>query len=770
MMLKKVETKTRGKVGERMPLVDGAEKVMGRAKYTADILDADALAGRILRSPSMHGEIVRIDTSAAEALPGVVAVITGDASEHPFGILPIAENEFALARGKVRFRGDAVAAVAAVDDDTAERALQLIKLEIKELPAYFTPDEARAPDAVDLHADKPGNLEREVHYELGDVAGGFEASHLIVEESFHNAEVTHVQMEPNATLGEYDPNRDHLTIHSCTQVPYYLHRALAKVMQMDMSQIRVIKPFIGGGFGARTDALNHELIAGLLARAAGGKVLLKLTREETYLTRGGRPETWMKLKVGFDKDGKLTGCESETVQKGGAYACYGIITILYNGAFLNSIYDLPAVKYDGYRVYTNTPACTAMRGHGAVNVRFAFESVLDMASEQLGIDPIELRRRNMLEGPTETLNGVKINTYGLGECLDYVEEASGWHDRVDKMGPNRGLGVACSHYITGAPTPVHWTGEPHATINLKLDFDGSVTILTGAADIGQGSSTMLTQTVAETLGIDAGRIRVIANDSAITPKDNGSYSSRVTFMCGNAAIEAAEEMKKLLVAAAARKLDAEAAQIDCIDEAFKVVDSQDPGIPFKDVVAEVLVDSGTITTKGNYTTPKEYRGTVKYRGSAVGPSMAHSYAAAAVEVSVDEITSKVTVDKIWVAQDCGFAINPLAVEGQIQGAVWMGLGQALSEEVMFENGLPVHGNILDYRVPTIKDTPPIEVKIVETIDPNGPFGAKEASEGAIACVAPAVASAVRRAIGLRMTETPMSPDRILAAQTKLARA
>lgn len=753
-------------VGAPTPLIDGLEKVSGRARYTADILAADTLVGRILRSPVSHGEIVSIDTSKAEALDGVVCVITGDAASVPFGILPISENEFPLARGKVRFKGDPLAAVAALDEATAEKALSLIDVKIRELPAYFTPHEARAAGATDLHAERPGNIEREVSYELGDVDGGLATADLVIEESFHCAEVTHVQMEPNATLAEYDPVGDQLTVHSCTQVPYYLHRALSKVMEMETSRIRVVKPFIGGGFGARTDALNHEMIAALLARAAGGKVLTKLTREETYLTRGGRPETWMTLKLGATRDGKLTACVLDAVQRGGAYACYGIITILYNGAFLNSIYDLPAVRYRGVRVYTNTPACTAMRGHGGVNLRFAFESMIDMLAEKLGLDAVELRRRNLLKAPVETINGVKINSYGLPQCLDWVAEQSGWNEHQGQLGEGRAVGIACSHYISGAPKPVHWTGEPHATINLKLDFDASVSVLTGAADIGQGSSTVLAQTTAEVLGIRLDRIRVIANDSAITPKDNGSYSSRVTFMCGNAAIEAATKLKQILTEAAAVKLEADPADIECVDERFRVIGSQDAGLAFKEVVEQALVESGTITTKGNFSAPAEYQGTVKFRGAAVGPSMAYSYAATAVQVQVDEITGRVAVEKIWVAHDCGFAINPLSVEGQIQGAVWMGLGQALSEEVSFVAGLPVHANILDYRVPTIKDTPPIEVKIVETIDPNGPFGAKEASEGAIAAVAPAVAAAVKRAIGLRMTETPLSPDRIVARLAK----
>ncbi len=771
-MLRKSAGKATGRVaGASVPLIDGIDKVTGRARYTADLNEAGALVGRIFRSPFSHGEITCLDVSEAEKLPGVMAVITGEDGTVPFGILPIAENEYPLTRGKVRFKGDAVAAIAAVDSATAERAMKLIKLEVKELPAYFTAAEARADGAINLHENKPGNLEREVHYELGDVQGGKNNSHLICEESFQSAEVSHVQMEPNATLAEYDPVREELTIKSCTQVPYYLHQALAKVMEMKESRIRVIKPYVGGGFGARTDALNHEMIASLLARAVGGKVHLKLTREETFLTRGGRPETTIKLKVGMTKEGKLTFCECEAVQRGGAYACYGVITILYNGAFLNSLYDLPAVKYDGYRVYTNTPACTAMRGHGGVNIRFAFEAIMDLMAEELGIDPIEIRRRNFLTVPCETINGAKINTYGLPQCLEWVEKESGWAQREQDMAAGSGLGVACSHYISGAPKPVHWTGEPHATINLKLDFDAGVTLLTGASDIGQGSSTVLAQVVAETLGIRMNRIRVIANDSAITPKDNGSYSSRVTFMCCNAAIDAANELKDVLVKAAAVKLEAKTKDIICEDEKFKVAGSQDTGLDFDDVTTLALVDRGTITVKGTFTAPPEYQGTVKFRGSAVGPSMAYSYAAVAAKVSFNKITNKVSVDKIWVALDCGFALNPQSVEGQIQGAVWMGMGQALCEEIKFKNGLPVHANMLDYKVPTFLDTPPIEVKIIETIDPNGPFGAKEASEGAMGSIAPAIAAAVRQAIGWQLTELPMSPDRItktLKNQKKLA--
>ena len=542
-----------------------------------------------------------------------------------------------------------------------------------------------------------------------------------------------------------------------------MHLTLAACMGLDTSRIRVIKPFIGGGFGARTETLNFEVICALLARAAGGTVRMKLSREETFLTHRGRPESTIRIKIGMKNDGRLTACELEMVMRGGAYGGYGIVTILYAGALLNGLYNIPAVKYDGYRVYCNTPPCGAMRGHGTVNTRFAFESLMDSMAKELRLDPIAIRRRNLLVAPTDTINGLKIMSYGLSECLDKVEQASGWRQRIGKLPPGRGLGIACSHFVSGSAKPVHWTGEPHATIILKLDFDAGITILTGAADIGQGSSTILTQAVVEILGVDYGRVRVIANDSAITPKDNGSYSSRVTFMVGNAAIEAAENLKKLLVEAAARRLKVTPEQVECLGEAYAVFGQPERSVAFNDVVAEALVNTGTLMVKGTYTCPIEFQGG-KQKGGAVGSTMGFSYAASVVEVSVDQDLGTVRIDKVWTALDCGFAINPLSVEGQVQGAVWMGMGQALSEETVYgKDGKHAAASMLEYRVPTFVESPDIEVFIVETIDPNGPFGAKEASEGPLAGMPAAIAAAVQNATGVNMTELPLTADRVLEA-------
>jgi 4-hydroxybenzoyl-CoA reductase subunit alpha len=748
------------RIGRSTPLVDGVEKVTGRAKYTADLPAPGALVGRILRSPVPHGILRRVDTTTAERLPGVVAVVTGADCAVPFGVLPIARNEYPLARDKVRYRGEPVAAVAAVDEETAAQALALIAVEIEPLPAYFESAKARARGATLLHENKPGNVEREVHNEFGDVAAGLAAADLVRKRKFTFAEVNHAHLELNATLAEYDPERDWLTLHSTTQVPYYVHLTVAQCLGMDTACVRVVKPFLGGGFGARTEALGFEIIAALLARKAGGTVRLQLSREETFLTHRGRPQADITLEIGMTRDGRITACAAECTQRGGAYAGYGIITILYAGALLHGLYHLPAVKYDGWRVYTNLPPCGAMRGHGTVDMRAAFEALLDEMAAELGLDPFAVRRTNLLTAPATTLMGQKVMSYGLGDCLDRVETASGWRERRDRMPPGRGLGLACSHFVSGTSTPKHWTGEPHAVLNLKLDFDGGITILTGASDIGQGSSTIVTQVVGEVLGCDWSRLRVVSTDSALTPKDNGSYSSRVTFMVGNAAIQAAESLKAILVAAAARRLEARPEEIECLGESFRVAHSQDLGLSFSDVVKEALIDTGTITVKGTFTCPKEYQGDKAIRGSAIGASMGFSYAAQVVECSVDPVTARVTVHKVWVAADVGRALNPLAVEGQIHGAVWMGMGQALSEETRWDEGRGLATNLVDYRVPTMAESPDIEVHIVESLDPNGPFGAKEASEGPLAGCIGALMNAVHHAAGVRAHAVPLTPERV----------
>lgn len=748
-------------IGIRKPLVDGPEKVSGKASYAGDFFPTNCLVGRIFRSPVAHAEIQDVDISKALKVPGVRAIITGNETDEPFGILPIARFEFPLARDRVRYKGEPVACVAAIDVETAQEAIDLIEFKYKELSAYFTSADAMAEGSTILHEHRPGNIEREVDFELGKVDEGMSQSDVVIEETFNCAEVCQVQSEPHAAIAEYDSEREFITVRPSTQVPYYDHLMLAKVLKMEESKIRVIKPFVGGGFGCRTESLNVTLICALVARAARGAVRLVVSREETFITHRGRPETDIEMKIGIMNDGTLMAVDYKAIQRGGAYSGYGVVTILYSGGLLFGMYDLKAVRYKGYRVLTNTPPPGAMRGHGITDVRYAFEALLDKIATHLNIDPIQIRRKNLLKGPKfETLNEMFINSYGLPECLDWVEKASKWKKRKGKLGAFRGLGVGCGHYISGASKPVNWTGEPHATVHLKLDWDGSITILTGAPEIGQGSSTMAMQCAAEVLGLDMSRFQILTSDSKLTPKDNGAYSSRITYMVGNATVDAANNLKRVLIDAAAKRLDAKPEDVECLGEYYSA-GSQDEGLTFNEVVTAALEGTGTITVKGNFDTLPQSWGTKKYRGGAISGSMAYAYAAQVVEVTIDPETASITVEKVWAAQDVGKALNPLTVEGQIEGSVWMGMGQAISEGTIYHNGLGITNSMLDYRVPTIVESPPIEVGIIETIDPNGPFGAKEAGETSLIAFIPALTNAIADALGVRPVDLPVTPDKLM---------
>jgi 4-hydroxybenzoyl-CoA reductase subunit alpha len=473
----------------------------------------------------------------------LLRIVTGADCDRTFGVLAGSHAaSIRLARDKVRYRGEPVAAVAAVDDVAAREAIRSIKMTINELPAYFTAKNALAPGAASAPKEaRQYRTRRPVRARL-DRAQGFADADLVREGTYNCAEVRQNQMEMHAAVAEYDAVRDRMTVHASTQVPYYVHLMLSQILNMDMSRIRVIKAILSAAALRRTETLNIELIAALPARKANATVRIVTTREETFITHRGRPETDIRLKIGMRKDGRVTAVECDCDQGVAAHSGYGVVTILYSGSMLYAIYDLHNVKYTGRRVLTNTPPCGAFRGHGTVDIRFAFESLLDQMAAELGLDPFAVRRANLLTAPTFTDNDLMVNSYGLPECLDWVEQESGWKTRKGKLtsgnGVRKGMGMACSHYISGASKPVNWTGEPHATVKIKLDFDGSIVVLSGAADIGQGSTTILAQTVAEILGLDLPRVRVVTGDSEVVPKDNGSYSSRVTFMVGNAALDA----------------------------------------------------------------------------------------------------------------------------------------------------------------------------------------------------------------------------------------
>jgi 4-hydroxybenzoyl-CoA reductase subunit alpha len=722
-----------------------------------------ALTGRILHSPNAHARIISIDTSEAEQLPGVKAIVTGQETPVKYGILPVGHDETIFATDKVRYVGDNVAGVAAETAEIAERALRLIRIEYEVLPAWFDPEKSMLAEGNLIHEDKPHNIEKEYHHHFGDVEKGFEAADYIREDVFVCPEVTHAALEPHSTLAQYDSEADTITVWSSTQVPYYLMLNLASTLQMPEEKVRVIKPLVGGGFGGKSEVIPLELAAAVLARKARRPVKITYSREEVFYAHRGRPGQIVELRTGITRDGRLTAVEARIIQDGGAYCSYGVVTILYSGQLLNAMYDIPNVKFDGYRVLTNKPACGAMRGHGTVNTRFAFEQQLNRIASVLGIDPVEIRRRNLLKAPCMTVNSLRVLSYGLPECIDKVAERSGWQEKHGKLPYGKGIGIAGSHYVSGAANAIIRSGAPHTTVNLSLDREGVVTIFTGASEIGQGSDTLQVQVVAAELGISLDRVRIIAADTARTPIDLGSYSSRVTFMAGNAAIAAARDAKAKILTAAAPKmattpenLAIEGSQVMCRDD-------HRLAMSFEDAVRLAIPDGAeTLEATGSYRPPQEATGG-KFKGGGVGPSPAYSYCAQTAEVTVDPETGQVSIDRLIAAHDCGKAINPICVEGQVIGSVWMGLGQAVQEEMFWRNGRLMNPGLLEYRSASTLESPPIDTIIVESNDPEGPFGAKEAGEGSLAATIPAVTHAIYDAVGVWIDTLPITPEKVLKA-------
>jgi len=790
-------------IGKPIAMVDAAGKTTGAGKYADDLRVPGMLVGKILHSPYPHARIKSIDASRAEALEGVIAVVTGEDAPTPYGILPVGHDEHALATDKVRYVGDNVACVAAVDEATADKALELIDVEYELLPAYFDPEESMKAETDLIHDNKPHNIEKDYHHVFGDPEKGFAEADNVLEGRFIANEVTHAAMEPHCTLAAFDIDphtgkQGRLTVWSSTQVPYYLQHKLSLVLEMPMSQIRVIKPLVGGGFGGKSEVIPLEIIAAVAARKAQAPVKIRYTREEVFWAHRGRPRTIVDLKTGITNDGRITAVKARVVQDGGGYCSYGVVTILYSGALLGALYDIPNIQYDGYRVLTNKPVCGAMRGHGTVNVRFAFESQLDELAAKAEIDPAEIRQRNLLKPPCITVNGLRVQSYGLPECIEKVVERSNWKQRKGKLPRGRGVGVACSHYVSGAANSIIRSDMPHSTVNIKIDRDGGVVVYTGASDIGQGSDTMVAQIAAEVLGCSLSRVKVVAADTDLTPIDIGSYSSRVTFMNGNATLRAAEDVKKQIASAAARKMNCAAEELVFRDDtirckslagggarAIQAVEASVSGrvegqilrgslqqkrkdegpkdqLTFEEAVVAAIDFHGALSGTGSYAPPPEARGG-KHKGAGVGPSPAYSYSAQVAEVSVDEDTGEVTVHKVWASHDCGRALNPVSVEGQIIGSVWMGMGQALTEEMVWKDGMLMNPGLLEYRSPSAVESPEIEPIIVESIDPEGPFGAKECSEGSLAATIPAISNAIYDAVGIRLHESPFTPERVLSA-------
>ena len=758
----------RNPIGTPFRRVDGRAKVTGVTRFADDLTLPRLCYVRLVRSTVPHAGIVSIDVSQAEKVPGFLGAMTGRELPTPFGILPVSQDEHALCPDKVRFVGDPVAAVAATSEDAAWEAARRVRVEYAPLTTIGSVEEAIATAEPRIHdyGDRP-NLHKVVSIEFGDVDAGFAAADLVLEDTVFYEGSTHLPLEQHAALAVPE-DTGRVTVHSSTQTPHYLHRSLTKVLGLEASRVRVIAAPVGGGFGGKSDPFNHEIVAAAMALKLGRPTKVTLDREEVFYCHRGRHPVLMQLRTGFSKDGAITAQHLKTALDGGAYCSYGVASTYYTGALQTVTYELPHYRFDGLRAFTNKPPCGPKRGHGTPQPRFAFEIHLDKAAHALGIDPADIRLAHLAAPDSVTANWLRIGTMGLGQCIEAVVAGSGWRERYGKLPPGRGLGLACGSYLCGAGLPIYWNHMPQSGVQLKLDRSGGVAVFCGEAEIGQGSDSVLAAVVAEVLGIDLADLRLCVADTDLTPVDLGSYSSRVTLMVGNAALEAAEKARDLLARAVAEKLEVPASQLVFAER--RVFDAAEPenGVGFQDAVILAEAMFGTLGTTGSYVPP---RSPGKYRGAGVGPSPAYSYTAAVIEVEVDEETGLWRPLHVWVAHDVGRALNPALVIGQVEGSVYMGLGEVMMEEQVFRR-LPKHlsaalvhkmPSLLEYKSPTFADMPPVTTYLVEDPDPEGPYGAKEVGQGPLLPIMPAVANAIFDAVGVRVDQTPIHPHMVLKA-------
>src|SRR4051812_34598246 len=760
-------------VGKPRRRVDGRAKVTGQLRYADDLFMPRMLSAKMLRSPHPHAVVEAVDTERARKHAGVHLVLTGNDFPVPFGIMPVSVDEYPLARERVRYVGDPVAAVIAVDEQTAVEALQLIDVRYRVLPPIANPEEGLERPEPRIHDyGEQGNIHRNQSYEFGDIEKSFRGSDLVFEDLFFYEGNTHLPMEQQASLAFIDQDGK-LQISSSTQNLHYLQRQLARVLQVPEHQVRVVATPNGGAFGGKCDPGGHEFVVAKAALVLGRPVKIGLTREEVFYVHRGRHPVLMKMKTGVTKDGKLTGMHLQTLLDGGGYGSHGPASTFYTGVLTPVTYHYPRFRFDACRVFTNKPACGPKRGHGTPQPRFGQEVQLDKIADKLGMDPVDLRLANLTKPESLTASWLKIGSNGLADCIHKVTEMSGWKAKHRKLGRGRGVGIACSTYMCGAGVAIYWNKMPHSGVQILLDRSGSVIVYCGATEIGQGSDDVLAAIVAETLGVDTGVVRCVTGDTGIAPVDLGSYSSRVTIMMGNAALQAAGRLRDSLAAAVSETLGTLPDRV--VFSQGRVFAQDDPGraMPFVEAVAIAEAALGTLSAVGSYSPPKAPG---KYKGAGVGPSPAYSFSACVVETEVDPRTGWIHVPKIWIAHDIGQALNPVLARGQVIGGVYMGLGEALMEEQSFRrlpeklSGALVHRapSMLDYKSLTSLDMPDVEVALIESeagmSDPNCPYGAKEVGQGPLLPVMPALANAISDAVGVRIDEIPTPPKRVLRAR------
>ncbi|MEK7944371.1 xanthine dehydrogenase family protein molybdopterin-binding subunit [Pigmentiphaga sp. YJ18] len=746
-------------LGKAIPQVNARAKVLGRAQYAGDVKVAGMLHGKVLRSPYPHARIVRIDVSAALALPGVKAVLTGaDAPRAMWGVHH--KERRILAEGVVRFAGEEVAAVAATTEEIARDALDLIAVEYEELPAILTPDEALDEEAPGVHPGR-NNVSHEIKFHLGDVDAGFAKADLVYEATYDCHAQYPGYLEPMATVATIDPD-GRLQVWTSTQSIFQARMRLAAALEMPVSSIRVMQATTGGGFGGKMVEDANNLIAGLLAVRTGRPVRVVNNRLEDFLACCSSVPERITLKLGMARDGRIVAKDVRIVAECGAYSGLSAEVMHVTAMRSDNMHRLENVRSHATLVYTNNPPHGAFRGFGGAQMQFALNSHIHMMAEQLGLDPVAIHKLNAHEAGDTSIHGWKIGSTGLRECIDQCIDAIQWKAKRASKGNQvrgsrpRGVGMAAAMHVSGNRTIGNWDGS---TVIVKINEDGRAVIHSGECDMGQGAMTMLSQVVAHELNIPLDHVHVVAPDTDISPYAIGSLASRVTIAAGNAAILAARKAREALIGLAATKLEVPADDLEIVDGFIRSRSAPDKRATIAEIAklhiwrhdGEGLQVSATWDAK-----------TVMHGDVHGNIAPAHSYAAQAVEVEVDTETGQVTVLDSYVSDDCGKAFNPLAVHGQSNGAAAQAMGWALYEQLQLENGRLANGNFADYNMPTADSIPLLRSGIVESNDPNGPYGAKGASETAILPGAPAIANAVYDAIGVRITDLPITPEKVLA--------
>lgn len=738
--------------------IDGIAKITGRAEYTFDVKLPGMLYGKILRSTYPHAKILNIDTSKAEALPGVKGVVTGkDTLGIKQGIWrrfkELCDEEI-LAREIVRYIGEPVAAIAAVDEDTAEEALDLIEVDYEPLPAIYEPLEAIKEAAPQLHEHAERNINVTRHIEWGDVDEAFLKADYIREDWFRCSSQAHMCMETHCAVASYTPDKK-LTVYTSTQSHYYIQVLLAWTLGLKENDIRVISRYTGGGFGSKFELDSAQFCSSLLSMKLYKPVKIVLTREEEFMATKRRTSMFYYLRTGVKKDGSFVAKEARVFTEGGAYTSMGATALYLTGFFQAFPYVWPSYRYDGYRVYTNTAPASAMRGFGAPQATFCAETQIDLIAKELGIDRIDIRRKNAMYPGYEVPGQATIQSCGITECLDKIEE---WIKSKGKLPENHGIGIAAYGFMSGGI--FNWFDTPYAFSSaiIRINIDGKVDLYIGSQDMGQGSNTTMTMICAEELGVKVEDIRIHMGDTDNCPVDIGAWGSRETLMQGNAVKRAAADAKRQIIEFASAKLSPNIVyDLDIKDQWIHLVARPERGLSYFDVVKEAIRarEGQTIIGRGHYT---------PHRKGMISP--AYSFGVQAVEANVDTDTGKITLKNCVTAHDCGQVINPIGVEGQLEGAMAMAAGYGFTEDLPMEDGKIMNPNLVDYKVLRFTEMPETEIIEVETYEPEGPFGAKEAGEGLTNPTAGALSNAIYDATGLSIKELPITPEKVLEAFKK----